>query len=469
MKISRTLAVTLSALTLVIGLGTTSQAVSVPRATGFKVTSTTSSTAVLSWSRFPAGKITGIRVQAQYGPGKKIKTLPATATSYTFTGLTGSRTYTFSIQGLKGTRASSAVSVRATTKKALLYNSIFFGQPSDMTVGDEPQEMFALPNGGVVTFTTTTPTKCEIVNGNFLRPLALGDCVVVASNPGDSTYMAANDVARTVSISAPIGGMNKTLLWSDEFDAGNGAGPNTTDWTVDLGDGCNKPPGCGWGNGESQSYAQCALKQVDGSMVITASRPTGDANCLSNRTWTSGKFISKDKRSFTYGYFEARMKMPSGEGTWPAFWLLGSNIDTVPWPRSGEIDIMEYAGHSPNRATSAIHYSNNAGAHEYKSGGINHTAALADEYHTYGLLWLPNEVSFYFDGKLATKFTRSDTNLARWPFGPNAQNADPKMYLIFNLAIGGNYGGSIDPKLTKAQFFIDYVRYYNVDGWGSLN
>ncbi|MFM8927012.1 MAG: family 16 glycosylhydrolase [Rhodoluna sp.] len=468
MRLTKSFTALLCAMALCFNLGLSAEAVTVPKASSFKVSNVTSSSAGLSWAKFPTGKITGIRVQAQYGPGKKTKTLPASATSYTFTGLTGSRTYTFTIQGLKGSAVSAVVSVKATTKKALLYNSIFFGQPSDMTVGDADQELFALPNGGIVTFSTTTPTKCQIVENLYLKALALGDCVVIASNPGDATYAAAQSETRTVSISAPIGQVNKTLLWSDEFNDANGTGPNSSDWSLDLGDGCGKPPGCGWGNGESQSYAACAMKQFDGSMVITASRPTGDPSCTSNKTWTSGKFVSKDKRSFSYGYFESRMKLPAGGGTWPAFWLLGANIDTVPWPRSGEIDIMEYAGNNPNRATSAIHYANSVGAHEYKAGGYNSPTLLSSEYHTYGLLWLPNEVSFYVDGKLTTKFTKSDTGLTRWPFGPNSSNVDPKMYLIFNLAMGGNYGGSIDPGLTKGQLFIDYVRYYNVDGYGTL-
>jgi len=468
MRLNKSITALLCAFALLFTLGANAQAVSVPKATSFKVTNVTANTARLTWAKFQTGKVTGIRVQAQNGTAKKTKTLTASATSYTFTGLTGNRTYTFSIQGLKGSSVSATVSVKAKTKKALLYNSIFFGQPSDMTVGDENQELFALPNGGVITFTTSTPTKCEIVNDYYLKAIALGDCVVIASNPGDETYAPAQSETRTISISAPIGQLNKTLLWSDEFNEANGSGPNTTDWSLDLGDGCNKPPGCGWGNGESQSYAACAMKQFDGSMVITASRPTGDATCTSNRTWTSGKFVSKDKRSFTYGYFESRMKMPSGGGTWPAFWLLGANIDTLPWPRSGEIDIMEYAGNNPTRSTSAIHYANSVGAHEYKAGGFNSPTALSDEYHTYGLLWLPNEVSFFVDGKLTTKFSKSDTGLTRWPFGPNSANVNPKMYLIFNLAMGGNYGGSIDSGLTKSQLFIDYVRYYNVDGYGTL-
>jgi beta-glucanase (GH16 family) len=163
------------------------------------------------------------------------------------------------------------------------------------------------------------------------------------------------------------------------------------------------------------------------------------------------------------------MKLPVGGGAWPAFWLLGSNINTVPWPACGELDIMEYTGNVPNRTTSAVHYANSGNVHDYKSNGYYNSAPLSDDYHTYSMLWLPTEITFSIDGKLVLKTLKSDTGLTRWPFGPNSSNVDPKMYLIFNLAMGGSYGGAIQSGLTKAEFAIDYVRYYSVNGYGKLN
>ncbi|MFN4846428.1 MAG: family 16 glycosylhydrolase [Rhodoluna sp.] len=468
MKKTKPITALACAIALLLGLSFNAQAASIPKATGFKVVTTTT-TAKLTWTKFATGKVSSVRVQAQYGTGKKIKSLPSSATSYTFTGLASNRSYTFSVVGIKGSSVSPATSLKVATKKAKMFNTIFFGQPSDMMMGDPNQELYALPNGGVMTYSTTTPNRCEIVDGVYVKALAIGDCVIIASNAGDAFYAAAVDEERTITISAPLGELNKTLLWSDEFNDTAGSGPNSTDWTIDLGDGCNKPPGCGWGNNESQSYAACAIKHNGSSLIITASTPAGEANCTSNRTWTSGKMITKGKRNFTYGYFESRMKMPSGGGAWPAFWLLGSNIDTLPWPRSGEIDIMEYTGNVPNRTTSAAHYANSFGSHEYKAGAYNNSLALYNDYHTYGMLWLPNELTFYFNGREIFRLTKNDTGLARWPFGPSSTGVDPKMYVIFNLAMGGNYGGGIESGLTKAQLGIDYVRYYNVDGYGALN
>ena len=273
---------------------------------------------------------------------------------------------------------------------------------------------------------------------------------------------------------APTGGGNtsppieKTLIWSDEFNGAAGAAPNSANWTPDLGDGCNNPAGCGWGNNEAQAYAACANKQDgNGSMLITASTSAGDATCTSNKTWTSGKFTSYGKKHFTYGYFEARLKMPAGGGTWPAFWTLGSNINTVSWPSCGELDIVEFAGNNPTVSTSAAHYKDINGNHDYKMGALNSNVGLSQGYHNYGMLWTPTEVTMYIDDRQVFNVKKSDTGLTNWPFGPNAQGVAPKMYVIFNLAMGGSYGGGIANNFNKATFSIDYFRYYSANGYGS--
>jgi len=455
-------------ITTFIGLSITplAQASSAPSPTGVKVT-TSFFTATVSWSKVNKAKVTGITVTASTAGDKHTKKLASSATSFKFTNLLANSSYTFKISNLKGTATSSAVTLRARTKKPLEFNSIVFGIPEDMLIGDTDQELFALPNGGVVTFTSSTTNTCEILEGYKLHAKAVGDCTIVASNPGDSIYAAAADEVRTITISTPISSLNKTLLWSDEFNGTGGL--DAANWKSVRGDGCNSAAGCGWGNGEAESYADCALNQSNGSMVITASTRDGVPSCRSNKTWTSGKFSSQGLVNFTYGYFEAKLKMPEGGGTWPAFWTLGSNITTVSWPLCGEIDIMEFAGNNPNQTTSALHYQNSDGNHEYKSDAYHNSTPLADDYHVYGMLWLPNQIQYTIDNHTVLTVNRTDTGLARWPFGPNSQRVDPKMYLIFNLAMGGNYGGAIDPDLDKAQFSIDYVRYYSVDGLGKIS
>lgn len=262
--------------------------------------------------------------------------------------------------------------------------------------------------------------------------------------------------------------IDKTLIWSDEFDGAAGTAPSSSFWTPDIGDGCNNAAGCGWGNGEAQSYAACASKlDGNGNMVISVTTSAGDPNCTSNKTWTSGKFTSFGKKHFGYGYFEARLKMPTGGGTWPAFWTLGTNINTVPWPSCGELDIVEFAGNRPFINTSAVHYRNSSGNHEYKSGALNNSIGLAQGFHTYGMLWTPTEIQFYIDDRLTLSVKKSDTGLSTWPFGPNSAGVNPKMYVIFNLAMGGSYGGGIASGYNKASFTIDYFRYYSANGYGS--
>jgi len=101
-------------------------------------------------------------------------------------------------------------------------------------------------------------------------------------------------------------------------------------------------------------------------------------------------------------------------------------------------------------------------------GALNNSVALSQGFHNYGMLWLPNEVKFYIDDRLVVTVKKSDTGLTYWPFGPNTAGVNPKMYIIFNLAMGGSYGGAIQPGYNKAAFTIDYVRYYSTGGYGSV-
>jgi beta-glucanase (GH16 family) len=449
---------------LTIGLTNIASASSVPTPTGVTVTTDLHS-ATVSWTKVSKTKVSSISLTATTGSSKIVRVASNTSTSYKFTNLIANTYYTFKLANLNKKLSSSFFTIRVKTKKPLQYNAILFGQPQDMVVGDPDLELFALPNGGDVSFTVTTPTTCELVSDTTLHAIAIGDCTIVAKDPGDSTYAKAPNVSRTITISAPISSLNKTLLWSDEFN-GTG-GPSADSWNPTIGDGCGTSAGCGWGNGEAESYAECALNQIGGSMVITASTTKGDAICKSNKDWTSGKFTSYGKVNFTYGYFEAKLKMPEGGGTWPAFWTLGSNIASTPWPNCGEIDIMEYSGNNPYQSTSALHYANSNNDHEYKSGSYQNNSELFNDYHTYGLLWLPNQITYTIDNHIVLTVNKSDTGLAKWPFGTN-NKIDPKAYLIFNLAMGGGYGGQIEAGLNKAQYSIDYVRYYSVDGIGKV-
>jgi len=262
------------------------------------------------------------------------------------------------------------------------------------------------------------------------------------------------------------------LLWSDEFNGKKGLRPSAKVWSAEVGGG-------GWGNSERQFYTdKSANASMDGagSLVITANRISneyaeqiGDVpgtedilNRCSECQFTSARLKTARKLSFQYGRIEARIKMPVGVGTWPAFWMLGGDLlDGVPWPECGEIDIMEFRGDIPDQSTSAIHgpttpQGSGLGA-RFLSG-----PALSEGYHTYALEWKKNSLTFLVDGRVTGTFSSADTGSRGWVY-------NQKFFLILNLAMGGTYAGEyIDPALNQAQLHVDYIRYYSVNGVGKI-
>ena len=224
-----------------------------------------------------------------------------------------------------------------------------------------------------------------------------------------------------------------TLVWSDEFDT-NGA-PNTANWTYDLGAG-------GWGNGESQTYTDDAENVIveDGLLKIIAKSD-------GNGGYTSARLKSEKLQEFTYGKFEVRAKLPAAQGTWPAIWMLGANFDTVGWPVSGEIDIMEQTGQDKNRTSAALHFPDNSAGNAPTGDTVNSTSTT--EFHNYAVEWTEASIKFSVDGE----FFFSYDNNEDIPF-----NHD--FFMILNVALGGTLGGTIDPDFTEDSMEIDYVRVY---------
>ena len=225
------------------------------------------------------------------------------------------------------------------------------------------------------------------------------------------------------------------LLWEENFD---GQSLNEKAWNFELGDGC--PHICGWGNNERQSYTKDNHVVKGGNLNITA-RKDGDK-------YTSTRITTAGKKEFQYGYIEARAKVPVGHGIWPAFWMLGDNIDTAGWPLCGEVDILESVGNNPNVNHSSLHSPG-------RSGNTPDTATTtvpnsATEFHVYAADWSAESIKFYVDDKLFYTYANS----ASTPF-------NQKFFLILNLAMGGNFGGTVDPNFTNATFEVDYVRVYN--------
>ncbi len=451
---------------------------SVPKATAVTTLSVNQAVTV-KWVRAKSSsssiKITGYQVTASSGSWRSVKTTSASATSATFTRLTNGRSYTFSVQTLSGRFVSAAVLKTAKAGKYLASNSISFRQPADMFLGTPNQLLVATATGGAPTYASLTPSTCRIV-GVRVQALAVGDCLIRASSAATATHRAATPVERLLTVGQPLPPIQKTLLWSEEFTGAQNSAPSSARWNLDTTDGCPPPyNNCGWGNAERQYYIESA-NRLDGSVAgllkITASRQanTSNLNCYYGKCeWLSGKMTTYGKVAFTYGYMEARIKATKGTGTWPAFWMLGTNIATVPWPFSGEMDIMEFKGVNPQMTYGTVHYANSNGNHAY-NGGIKDTLMdLGDDFHRYGMLWEPETITFYFNDTMVHRVSRADTGLGVWPFGKNASGVDPKFYLVLNLAMGGNFGGDVDSGLSSANLTVDWVRYYSVNGLGKVS
>ncbi len=433
--------------------------------------------ALVKWAKAVSSskfKITGYRVTANKGNWSSVKTLSPSLTSVRFSGLTNNASYRFTVTSLSGKYVSPGVAVTAIPRGAKLSNSVLFGQPADMFLGAADQQLFAVAAGPAVNYSSLTPTICSII-GTKVHAKTLGDCIIRAAAPASELYLASVPIDRLLSIGVEPQPVVKTLLWADEFNGAVGAAPDSTKWTADTTDGCGAPyNNCGWGNSEREYYLASKNAQdgsSQGNLTITATRQTGSTNynCYFGKCeWLSGKITTYNKVGFTYGYLESRIKLAAGDGTWPAFWMLGGNIATTPWPGCGELDIMEFKGTYPRTTYGTVHYANSGGAHEYKGGTRDAMVDLSADYHRYGIMWEPEEISFYIDDVMFYSMRKSDSGLVRWPFGPNAQGKDPSFYAIFNLAMGGQFGGSIDPTLNESNLKIDWIRYYSIDGVGKV-
>lgn len=248
------------------------------------------------------------------------------------------------------------------------------------------------------------------------------------------------------------------LVWSDEFDR-PGAALDPANWSYETGNHN------GWGNHELETYCGPATTQppcdpaqpnafiaADGLLHIAARRNA------SSGQWTSARITTKGLHSFQYGRIEARIRIPAGAGVWPAFWMLGDNIDTLHWPACGELDIMENVGKTPLEIRGSIH------GRGFTGVPVTHVLTLptgkpfADDFHTYGLIWSPGKIQYYLDDPAHPYATYTRDSLppgAVWPFD------DGKYFILLNLAIGGDWPGPPNASTpSPAEMLVDYVRVY---------
>jgi beta-glucanase (GH16 family) len=261
--------------------------------------------------------------------------------------------------------------------------------------------------------------------------------------------------AASVKAAVPTG---YGLLWSDEF---NGTKIDTANWSFDTGVG--NPPG--WGNAEAEYYTNGTNFTVDSGYGILWAKKES----IGGRSYSSCRMKTKGKKEFKYGYFEARIRTPHGNGLWPAFWTLGANIDTIAWPSCGEVELYEQrtgpqtynlnnVGATPgdNCYVTTCHYSGTYGsfAPVYNTQQNNYTACLCNEFHTYSILWDSTSITYAFDGTQKWKFT--NINLTN-----NIKSFHQRHFFIANIAVGGNYqGNNIDNSIFPQKMAIDYLRVY---------
>ncbi|MBF6640170.1 glycoside hydrolase family 16 protein [Flavobacterium sp. J49] len=301
------------------------------------------------------------------------------------------------------------------------------------------------PNGngsGLVNFTVSAnnATSYRILIGTDVINTTTGVFNYTFTQSGTNNYtiyVSAYNGAEFISSSVTITVfVTTTMAWSDEFNTDGP--PDSSKWSYDLGAG-------GWGNNELQYYTnrpENVIVQGGVLKINLIKEPFNGSN------YTSARILTKNKYEFKYGRVDIRAKLPAGGGTWPALWMLGSDINTNPWPACGEIDIMEHIGNNLNRIYGTLHHPGHSGGNA--DGGNVLINNATTEFHIYSCEWSASTIKFYVDNVLFYTFNNNSGLPFNKPF-----------FFIFNCAMGGNFGGAVDPNFTSATLEVDYVHVYH--------
>ena len=287
-----------------------------------------------------------------------------------------------------------------------------------------------LSQSGSVTITVTANPMTDARSGG----------VTIMSGAARKTISVTQEAAAQAAYYAPDG---YTLVWHDEFDKGSEL--NADDWVHEV-------QNSGWVNHELQNYVnhktpegKLVTEVRNGNLRITALKENGKVY--------SGRVYAKRNTGWKYGYIEARIKLPRGKGTWPAFWMMPVNFRS--WPADGEIDIMEEVGYHPNYVSSSLH----ANAHVHSNGTqVTHEMyceGAEGEFHTYAMEWTAQNITTYVDGKVQLSYNNRGLGRDDWPY-------DDPFYVILNLAWGGDWGGAqgVDESALPVTMEVDYVRVF---------
>ncbi len=243
-----------------------------------------------------------------------------------------------------------------------------------------------------------------------------------------------------------LSGQSPNLVWADEFE---GTSLDDTKWTPQIGDGCSEGI-CGWGNNELQYYKAENATVSNGHLHITAKKER-----VQRYAYTSARIRTINKGDWTYGRFEALINLPEGGGLWPAFWMMPTDDVYGGWPKSGEIDIMEFIGWQPDKTLGYIHYGDDWPDNQHMGGTFTkHTGIFPGNWHEFAIEWEPGVIRWFVDGYLFQTLTEEDIAPYHWPF-------DQDFHFILNVAVGGNLGGEVDDNIFPQTMKVDYVRVYD--------
>ncbi len=328
--------------------------------------------------------------------------------------------------------------------------------PGATASGLPPAPSVGAPAGGdTVSVTTVTGGSTSSGATSTTTTTASTSCTTTSST-GDSTTTSSpgtggTTTTTTTTTTAPY----SHLVWSDEFNGASGSAPNPLNWKFDLGDP-DAPS-----NGELETYtSNPANVSLDGQghLAVTALHQTATGPDGRTENYTSGRLETGGLASFTYGEIEASMKVPAGQGLWPAFWMVGDDISTIGWPASGEIDIMEMLGQNPAKVYGTLHGPLPGAPKGYAAQGtVLSPQSLANGFHTYGVIWAPGTITFTLDGVPYGTITPSSLPASeQWVFDGHP------FHLILDLAVGGSWPGSPDASTPfPSTLLVDWVRVYD--------
>jgi beta-glucanase (GH16 family) len=325
-----------------------------------------------------------------------------------------------------------------------------FAKAGDDFVAVTNQTLVFAPNETTKTINITVVADL-IKEGEDDFTVQLSGPVNATISKADAKIIIRNDDTKVgftnTGYEAPTSYAGFTLDWADEF---NGTALDASIWSHQNGDGC--PGNCGWGNNELQYYTNRPQNFFfqDGKLIIEAVK-----EAFSGKSYTSSKILTSGKKKIKYGRIDIRAKLPTGQGIWPAFWMMPQDDVYGGWPSSGEIDIMEMVGHEPNRTHGTVHYGSSWNDRKNISKSTTTASGtLHDKFYVYSLEWKENEIKWFLDGTPFATLTKADLAAYNYPY-------NEYFYLIFNLAVGGNWPGSPNAATYFPQWLIvDYVRVY---------